>query len=103
MTDNEIIKALESIINRKPTFLNPAPITGLVTPNGNCVPLQDILDLINRQKAEIEMLRKKLSLADDCLDKISDASESIYSNEYTMTFIEEYYDHLTELTEKEGE
>lgn len=98
MTDNDTIKALECCANSDGCENCPY--------SKQCDGVEHIqyaLDLINRQKAEIEMLRKKLSLADDCLDKISDASESIYSNEYTMTFIEEYYDHLTELTEKEGE
>ena len=51
MTDNEIIKALEDYKNSKI----------LQTENG-VISIGDILDLIKRQKAEIERLRELLSI-----------------------------------------
>jgi hypothetical protein len=58
MTDNEIIKALECCINDD---CEDCPFYGENAPDvyGNCVQntKRNALDLINRQKAEIEMMR----------------------------------------------
>ena len=60
LTDNEILKGLKSIMTRKPDFLRPYSITGLKTPDGTEIPLQDIIDLIHRQAAEKEELEFEL-------------------------------------------
>ena len=58
MTDNEIIKALECCIN---DVCEDCPLYG---ENGNCVQntKRNALDLINRQKAEIEGLQKEIEI-----------------------------------------
>ena len=58
MTDNEIIKALECCINDK---CQECPLNKLFC--GREVAMQYALDLINRQKAEIERLRQNLKEA----------------------------------------
>ena len=53
LTDNEIIKALECV---------PKDISGYIIDENNKMKLvcnEDVLDLINRQKAEIETLRQQ--------------------------------------------
>lgn len=59
MTDNEIIKALECCID---CDCKNCPCQ---TENGHCMEIDEtlILDLINRQKAEIEKLKKRFDMS----------------------------------------
>ena len=62
MTDNEIIKALECC--KKRTVFEECPVEcPMYKFDGDCFDLMqiDILDLINRQKAEIERLNNNIS------------------------------------------
>ena len=53
MTDNDIIKALECCVNKHEWFVSYCDGDG----NKHHITIKDILDLINRQKAEIEELK----------------------------------------------
>ena len=85
MTDNEIIKALECCINDK---CQECPLNKLFC--GREVATEYALDLINRQKAEIERLKKRLVLAEECIDEIEDAAYRAGSNDRIDEVIEEY-------------
>lgn len=50
----------------------------------------DVLDLISRYKAEIERLRKRLSLAENCILEVDDALSRGSTNDYAEQAIEEY-------------
>ena len=70
MKDNDVIKALEELLSEKPTRTRPYTIIGLTTAKGTSIPLKDVLDLINRQKAEIDILiRKKETLKDEIAEQ----------------------------------
>ena len=58
MTDNEIIKALECVSDKKLGDCNVCPLNDY---DGDCawIIVEHALDLINRQKAEIERLNNK--------------------------------------------
>jgi len=66
MTDNEIVKANE-LCAKIPTVCEECPYYG----SGNCVNsmTEDTTDLINRQQAEIERLKKLLAEADTTYNK----------------------------------
>lgn len=62
MTDNEIIKALECHSKNHPKTCEGCPYANTYHDiNGECIDVMatDTLDLINRQKAEIEELKEK--------------------------------------------
>lgn len=87
-TDNEIIMGLESIIARRPDSLRPYTITGLTTPNGTEIALKDIIDLLNRQKAEKDKaweLFEKRTEENIELQKICDR-QKVEIEKYTTNF-----------------
>lgn len=61
MTDNEIIKALECCGRIKGQDCDTCPLTELQLSECTAKVATESLDLINRQKAEIERLNKKYS------------------------------------------
>ena len=74
MTDNEIIKALECCINEDGTKCNECPYDRYCEMLGNKM-LNDTLDLINRQKAEIERLEYALTGVMHSVDKWLEGGE----------------------------
>ena len=93
MTDNEIIKALEEY-----NFQNLDVIKGIT--------IKDILDLINRQKAEVERLQEK-SIADDKLlnDRIQEAVNSVSkaNQKYVDALEKAFNDKVQELKTAKAE
>ena len=73
MNDNEIIKALQWLIFNFPLLEKPKDETDKIC---NCINLYctNALDLINRQKAEIERLQKEGKEAVSCFTRM----ESLY-------------------------
>ena len=77
MTDNEIIKALEDCKNAKATC-DCCKLFSIKRGGMHCV--EDALDLINRQKAEIERLKTQFRYLDvECerLERIEEAYENL--------------------------
>ena len=101
MTDEQIIKALECCITN-----DCAKCKAYDETNGEIVDClhticRNALDLINRQKAEIERLNKLLSGAKDCIDEIEYAMEKVgTSNDRIDEAIEEWGTLVKELTEQ---
>ena len=69
MTDNEIIKALKCCWHEKECIGDECP---LFKPINDCAPLiaMEALDLINRQKAEMERLEAMVDAAEDYLNPL---------------------------------
>ena len=64
--------------------------------------LSNTLDLINRQKAEIERLQKQLELAEQCIAEVEDAAYRGGYNDYIDSAIDSYNNLVKEMTEDEG-
>ena len=76
MTDNEIIKALECC--KKRTVFEECPVEcPMYKFDGDCFDLMqiDILDLINRQKAEIKRLKEQVNLWQEEAGSVGCANE----------------------------
>ena len=79
MTDKEIIKALECCTSGVPPCATCKYDADTVTCDecmGNL--MQDALDLIKSQKAEIDELQLKVKLVRDVLDKLREGQNEIY-------------------------
>ena len=71
MTNNEIIKALECCVNEKADCKGcPYESDGCLIENGKNKLLEDTLDLINRQKAEIERLKDDKNRLEKMMDNL---------------------------------
>ena len=92
MTDNEIIKALECCTDESYENCNECPYSTDTLSCERLKLLEDSLDLINRQKAEIERLKKEVSVARDAYISIQDR--------YEHTKIEAYKEFAERLNEK---
>ena len=75
MTDNEIIKALECCTDESYENCNECPYSTDTLSCERLKLLEDSLELINRQNAEIERLRKEVSVARDAYISIQDRYE----------------------------
>lgn len=86
LTDNEIIKALESLLDRMRAYesLQASIGKGLV---------EDIISMYNRQKAEIERLQKSLDNMTDALVKTDEVCRKAKSEAY-REFAAELYNNL---------
>lgn len=82
MTDNEIIKALECCTDESYENCNECPYSTDTLSCERLKLLEDSLDLINRQKAEIERLKKEVSIARDAYISIQDRYEHTKAEAY---------------------
>ena len=82
MTDNEIIKALECCTDESYENCNECPYSTDTLSCERLKLLEDSLDLINRQKAEIERLKKEVSVARDAYISIQDRYEHTKTEAY---------------------
>ena len=82
MTDNEIIKALECCTDESYENCNECPYSTDTLSCERLKLLEDSLDLINRQKAEIERLKKEVSVARDAYISIQDRYEHTKNEAY---------------------
>lgn len=121
LTDNEIKKALERCTSDIPPCISCKYDADSITCDG-CMGelMKDALDLIDRRDAEIERLeielkamrgaansyklecerlRKRLDIAETCIDEAEDASYRGGSNDYVDMAFEKYNKALKELTE----
>jgi hypothetical protein len=71
MKDTEIIKALECCLSHHINTCERCPFENKCYGGEDLMPL--VIDLINRQKAEIERLEKNLDEKNEELDKVYDA------------------------------
>ena len=82
MTDNEIIKALECCTDESYENCNECPYSTDTLSCERLKLLEDSLDLINRQKSEIERLKKEVSIARDAYISIQDRYEHTKAEAY---------------------
>ena len=82
MTDNEIIKALECCTDESYENCNECPYSTDTLSCERLKLLEDSLELINRQKAEIERLKKEVSVARDAYISIQDRYEHTKTEAY---------------------
>ena len=83
MTDNEIIKALECCLPQNgKRNCDDCPYAECEKGCADKM-IKDSLDLINRQKAEIEMLKKQIVLE---VDRAYDRGRNVAKMEYTLPF-----------------
>ena len=82
MTDNEIIKALECCTDESYENCNECPYSTDTLSCKRLKLLEDSLELINRQKAEIERLKKEVSVARDAYISIQDRYEHTKAESY---------------------
>ena len=82
MTDNEIIKALECCTDESYENCNECPYSTDTLSCERLKLLEDSLELINRQKAEIEKLKKEVSVARDAYISIQDRYEHTKAESY---------------------
>ena len=82
MTDNEIIKALECCTDESYENCNECPYSTDTLSCERLKLLEDSLELINRQKAEIERLKKEVSVARDAYISIQDRYEHTKAESY---------------------
>ena len=101
ITDNEIIKALECCGRVKDNNCDNCPLTELQLSECTAKAATEALDLINRQKAEIERLRKHLDLAEQCISEVEDAAYRGGSNDYIDSAIDRYNNLVKEMTEED--
>lgn len=83
MTDNDLIKALE--LYKSACIIRMADMSWSIT-------IGDVLDLINRQKAEIERMEAKQMMAEGYADALEERAKS--------EAIEEFAERLNEEAEK---
>lgn len=95
MTDKEIIKALEVCMYGHECEGCPYIGKGLCSDKMKT----DALDLINRQQAEIERLKKQLTFAEECIAEVEYASYKAGSNDRIDEAIEEYNNLVKVMTE----
>ena len=101
MTDDEIIKALECCTTKGASCKDCPAFTKV--DRSECKKFfKGALDLINRQKAEIERLKKHLQFAEECIAEVEDAAYRGGSNDYIDSAIEKYNNLVKEMTEDEG-
>lgn len=100
ITDKEIIKALGCCSKMN----NCRECVFWEMHSAQCVSelLSNTLDLIKRQKAEIERLQKRLELAEQCITEVEDAAYRGGSNDYIDSAIDRYNNLVKEMTEKRG-
>lgn len=103
MADKEIIKALSnmsygghSCMNCKYEISKGEERCGIK----GCNIARNAIDLINRQKAEIERLQKRLELAEQCISEVEDAAYRGGSNDYIDSAIDRYSNLVKEMTEE---
>ncbi len=89
MTDNEIIKALECCTDESYENCNECPYSIDAERCERMKLLEDILDLINHQKAEIERLKKEIQITKDAYTMLQTKNEIIKSEA-----IKEFADRL---------
>lgn len=77
MTDNEIIKALECCTDESYENCNECPYSIDAERCERMKLLEDILDLINHQKAEIERLKKEIQITKDAYTMLQTKNEII--------------------------
>ena len=82
MTDNEIIKALECCTDESYENCNECPYSTDTLSCERLKLLEDSLDLINSLKAEIERLKKEVSVARDAYISIQDRYEHTKTEAY---------------------
>lgn len=82
MTDNEIIKALECCTDESYENCNECPYSTDTLSCERLKLLKDSLDLINTLKAEIERLKKEVSVARDAYISIQDRYEHTKAESY---------------------
>ena len=100
MKDNEIIKALELCMQVDSDICDICP---LYDEENGCLEIdlrKPALELINRQKAEIERLQKLLGYAENCIDEFEYAYYRVGdSNSRIDDALEEYNNLVKEMTE----
>lgn len=82
MTDNEIIKALECCTDESYENCNECPYSTDTLSCERLKLLEDSLELINRQNAEIERLKKEVFVARDAYISIQDRYEHTKAEAY---------------------
>ena len=82
MTDNEIIKALECCTDESYENCDECPYSTDTLSCEGLKLLEDSLDLINSLKAEIERLKKEVSVARDAYISIQDRYEHTKAEAY---------------------
>lgn len=92
MTDNEIIKALECCTDESYENCNECPYSIDTEKCERTKLLEDILDLINHQKAEIERLKKEIQITKDAYTMLQTKNEIIKSEA-----IKEFAEKLKEI------
>lgn len=79
MTDNEIIKALECCTEESYENCNECPYSIDSERCERMKLLEDVLDLINHQKTEIERLKKEIQITKDAYTMLQTKNEIIKS------------------------
>lgn len=79
MTDNEMIKALECCTDESYENCNECPYSIDTERCERMKLLEDILDLINHQKAETERLKKEIQITKDAYTMLQTKNEIIKS------------------------
>ena len=92
MTDNEIIKALECCTDESYENCNECPYSIDTERCERMKLLEDILDLINHQKAEIEKLKNEIQITKDAYIMLQTKNEIIKSEA-----IKEFAERLKEI------
>lgn len=97
MNYNEIIKALERCLANTNDDCSVCHFSGS---NQSCIDvlIQCALDLINRQNAEIERLRKLYDGADNCIDELEYALDKVgHANSRVDEALEDYRNLVKEM------
>ena len=87
MTDNEIIKALELCRNEN-GICSDCPYSDDYT-NCNTRIAKDVLDLINRQKAEVEKLQEYYKMYYDRMREIKELQDEVEHSSYKISLFDE--------------
>lgn len=97
MTDNEIIKALECCSTYKGKCTDCPAFVKVERSNCKQV-LLGSMEIINRQKAEIELLKKLYDGADACIDELEYALDKVgHSNSRVDDALEDYRNLVKEM------
>ena len=105
MTDNEIIKALECCTDESYENCNECPYSIDTERCERMKLLEDILDLINHQKTEIERLKKEIQITKDAYTMLQTKNE-IIKHEAVKEFAERLKENISDdchIVSDEGE
>lgn len=99
MTDEQIIKAVD--VCRNPDTCRGCPYHELYTARCVIMLMKDVFDLINRQKAEIERLKKKNEKYINRIEK-DIVLPTIFGEQAKIEAIKEFAERLKESADNDG-